>query len=196
MTVEGVVRSVPGVRFQVLDGGQAAGHEDDLLALRADAYGEPGGNGPAGGGESESGFPRKLRTWRRQPGFALATAHHGEYLVGYACGMPLRTSTDWWRGLTAPLPEHVTAEHPGRTFALLDLAVRASWRRQGVAWELCGLVLSDRTEERATLTIAPDARAAQQAFRNWGWRKVGRTRARDPETPVLDILVTGLQGEP
>jgi len=37
----------------------------------------------------------RFRVQRRQPGFALAEARHGDYLVGYAAGMPLRPSTSW-----------------------------------------------------------------------------------------------------
>ena len=103
-------------------------------------------------------------------------ASHGGYLVGYACGMPLRPSTDWWRDLTAPLPAALTDEHPGRTFALTQLMVRSSWRRQGIAAELHELILDGRAEERATVKLPPSAAAAQAAFRNWGWTKVGRAR--------------------
>ena len=105
--------------------------------------------------------------------------------------MPLRASTSWWRGLTTPLPDEVTAEHPGRTFALTDLLVRASWRRQGIGRELHELILAGRPEERATLVVLPGASAAQQAFRAWGWCKVARTR--DELTgSVADVLVIAL----
>ena len=147
---------------------------------------------------------------RRQPGFALAEARHGGYLVGYASGMPLRPSTSWWRDLTAPLPPEVTAEHAGRTFAVTELLVRASWRRQGIGRELHELLLAGRPEERATLTLPPGASAAQAAFRSWGWRKIarvrgdvrensdvrghssGRGRGDDTASPVLDVLIIGL----
>ncbi len=138
------------------------------------------------------GSPSGFRVRRRQPGFVLTEARHGGYLVGYASGMPLRPSTSWWRDLTTPLPEEVTAEHPGRTFALAELLVRASWRRQGIAQSLHDLVLANRPEERATLTVLPAATAAQNAFRKWGWRKVARTRDPGPGSPVSDVLVIGL----
>jgi GNAT superfamily N-acetyltransferase len=107
--------------------------------------------------------------------------------------MPLRPSTSWWRELTTRLPAEITEEHPGRTFALVDLLVRASWRRQGIGAELHDLILAGRPEERATLTVLPAAVPAQNAFRTWGWRKVARARSEsDPDAPVADVLVTTL----
>jgi GNAT superfamily N-acetyltransferase len=102
--------------------------------------------------------------------------------------MPLRPSTSWWRDLTTPVPEEVSAEYPGRTFALAGLLVRASWRRQGIGQGLHDLILAGRPEERATLTLLPAACPAQNAFQKWGWRKVARTRL-----PALsDVLVIKL----
>jgi ribosomal protein S18 acetylase RimI-like enzyme len=175
--------SALGLTFQLLDGRQAVAHEEALTALHAEAC------------ESarDSEFARRLGVWRRQPGFVLAGAWHGAYLVGYACGMPLRPSTSWWKELTTPLPAGVTTEHPGRTFALTALAVRAPWRRQGIGWSLYDLVMRDRAEERATLTAVPGNTAAQQAFRGWGWQKIARTRGHDLDAPVLDVLMIALR---
>jgi ribosomal protein S18 acetylase RimI-like enzyme len=168
----------------LIGGAEAGSHEDELLALRAEVY----GLGP----DDEREAARQLRLWRRQPGFALAAARHGGYLVGYACGMPLRPSTSWWKDLTTALPAEDVTEHPGRTFALTELLVRASWRRQGIGRSLADLLLRNRPEERATLTVAPGAAAAQQALRNWGWTKVARTRGTGPDVPVLDVLMMAL----
>jgi GNAT superfamily N-acetyltransferase len=177
--------SGPGVTFELIGGAQAASHEDELLALRAEVYGRDG----------EPEAARRLRVWRRQPGFVLAEARHGGYLVGYASGMPLRPSTSWWKELTTPLPAADVAERPGRTFALTELLVRAAWRRQGIGRSLYHLIIDARREERATLTVPPGATAANSAFRNWGWRRVGRSRGPDPGTPVLDVLVMALPAE-
>ena len=153
--------AAPGITFQRLDGRQAAGHVDELQAVHREAYGEA----------KQGAFAGQLRVWRRQPGFVLAEARHGDYLVGFAAGMPLRPSTSWWKDLTAPLPAEVTTEHPGRTFALTELLVRAPWRRQGIAGSLHDLILDGRPEERAALAVLPGAIAAQQAFRKWGWSR-------------------------
>lgn len=178
----------PDIAFRVLDGGQAAEHAAELQALHAEVYSGP----PYRRDDDAALFADRFRVQRRQPGFVLAEARHGGYLVGYAAGMPLRPSTSWWRDLTAPLPDEVTAEHPGRTFALTELLVRAPWRRQGIAQALHDLMLADRREERATLIVLPAAIPAQNAFRKWGWRKVARTRDAGPGSPASDVLVTGL----
>ena len=176
-----------GITFELLDGTQAAAHENDLRALRAEVCAER----PYGRTDDGS-FTSRFRVLRRQPGFMLAEAWHGGYLVGYAFGMPLRPSTSWWRYLTTPLPDELTAERPGRTFALVEFVVRASWRRQGIAGTLHDLILENRPEERATLTVLPAAIPAQQAFRKWGWHRVARTRDAEPGSPVADVLITTL----
>jgi GNAT superfamily N-acetyltransferase len=178
-----------GLTFRLLDGVQAAEHAAELQALHAEVYADP----PYERDGDATLFAGRFRIQRRQPGFVLAEARHGGYLVGYAAGMPLRPSTSWWRDLTGPLPDDVTTEHPGRTFALTELLVRASWRRQGIARALHDLILANRPEERATLTVLPAAAPAQNAFRAWGWRKVARTRDPRPGSPVADVLVTMLQ---
>jgi ribosomal protein S18 acetylase RimI-like enzyme len=170
--------SVPGITFRLLDGAQAAAGEEDLLALRAQEC-------PGAGGDDR----RQLRVWRRQPGFALAEARHGGYLVGYAAGMPLRASTSWWKEVTSQLPEDLTAERPGRTFAITTLIVRAAWRKQGIGTGLHRQILAGRPEERATLTVAPGSTAAQRALHGWGWTKVARTRPAGAGESVRDVLV-------
>jgi ribosomal protein S18 acetylase RimI-like enzyme len=174
--------SVPGVAFRLVDGRQAAASEEELLALYNEVHGT----------DDDPEYARLLRVWRRQPGFVLAEARHGGYLVGYACGMPLRPSTSWWTDLTTPLPAEAVTEHRGRTFALTELLVRAAWRRQGIGRSLYHLVMDKRPEERATLTVPPGATAAQNAFRSWGWRRVARTRGQGSGAPVLDVLVMSL----
>ena len=170
---------MPGLALHLLDGGQAAAQAEEFHVLHAEVYADP----PYRQADDKE-YPRQLAVRRRQPGFVLAEARNGGYLVGYAAGMPLRPSTSWWTELTTPLPADVTAEHPGRTFALTELLVRASWRRQGIAAALHDLILAGRPEERATAVVWPAAGAAQNAFRTWGWRKVARTRDPAPGSPV------------
>jgi len=175
--------------FRALGGAQTTAEiVAEVAAVHAAAY--PGQ--PAPGGPASAAFTRRFGVHRRQPGFVLAAARHGGYLVGYAAGLPLRPATSWWRDLTSALPEEVTAEPAGRTFALVDLAVRPSWRRQGIGRTLHDLVLANRPEERASLTVPPSAAAAQRAFRSWGWQKVARTRTGDMADAVADVLLLAL----
>jgi GNAT superfamily N-acetyltransferase len=174
------------ITFELLDGAQSAAYADELRALHAEVYAAP----PYAPQGDVAEFADRFRVQRRQPGFALALARHGGYLVGYASGVTLRPSTSWWRDLTTAVPEDVSAEYPGRTFALGDLLVRASWRRQGIGQALHDLILAGRPEERATLTVLPAAAPAQNAFAKWGWHKVARTRL--PGGSVADVLVTSL----
>lgn len=176
------VVTAEGITLVLRDGAAAAERDAELLALRAEVC-------DAGGDPVTA---RQPRVWRRQPGYVLAEARHGGYLVAFASGLPLRPSTSWWRDLTSPPPGDVTAEYPGRTFALTEFLVRASWRRQGIGRALHDLILDGRPEERATVTVPPGAAAAQAAFRAWGWRRIARTRGPGPGIPVLDVLVTGL----
>lgn len=180
-----MVVPTPDITYQLLDGTHAAAHAEELQALHAEIYANP----PYRRHDAAALFAHRFPVQRRQPGFVLAEARHGGYLVGYAFGMPLRPSTSWWRNLTTPLPGEVTTEYPGRTFALVELLVRASWRRQGIATALHDLILSNRPEERATLTVLPAATAAQNAFHKWGWHKIARTGDPRLGSPVCDVLV-------
>jgi GNAT superfamily N-acetyltransferase len=177
----------PEITISLLDGRQAAGHAGELAALHAEVYGAA----PADQDAPASTSPRRTVLFR-QPGFVLAEARHGGYLVGYACGMPLRPATSWWRDLTTPLPGDVTTEHPGRTFAVTGLLVRAAWRRQGIGTDLHEAILGGRAEERATLTASPTAAPAQHALRAWGWHKIARIQDPRPGSPVCDVFLTQL----
>jgi len=189
----------PEITLRLLGGAEAAGSGEDIAVLRAEACGVPphragadAGRDSAVGDGADGGFARRFGRQRRQPGFVLAEARHGGYLVGYAFGVPLRPATSWWRDLTTPLPEELTAEHPGRTFALAELTVRAAWRRQGIGRDLHDLILAGRTEDRATAAIPVAAAPAQGAYQRWGWRKEARKHAEPPATALLDVLLLDL----
>jgi GNAT superfamily N-acetyltransferase len=181
--------AVPAAEIDVrlLGAPEAAGHAGELEDLHAEVYADSPYRQDAG---QAAGFADRFRVQRRQPGFTLAEARSGGYLVGYAYGLPLRPATSWWRYLTTPLPGEATAERPGRTFALADLLVRAAWRRQGIAGDLHQAILRGRPEERAVAAVLPAAVPAQAAGQQWGWRKLARSR--EPGAPLLDVLVLTL----
>jgi GNAT superfamily N-acetyltransferase len=187
----------PEITLRLLGGVEAAGSGEDVAALRAEVCGAPphrdsASRDGASRDGADGGFGRRFGRQRRQPGFVLAEARHGGYLVGYAFGVPLRPATSWWRDLTAPLPEELTAEHPGRTFALAELTVRAAWRRQGIGRALHDLILDGRAEDRATAAIPVAAAPAQGAYQRWGWRKAARKHAEPPAAALLDVLLLDL----
>jgi len=180
----------PGVTFGILDGDQATRHLGELRALYREVYAEP----PYGWGDEHAAlFAERFAAQRGQPGFALAEARYGAELVGCCFGVTLQPSTSWWQHLLTPLPADMTTEHPGRSFAVVELLVRAPFRRQHIAQAMHDMLLGDRTEERATLTVLPAAVPAQRAYAKWGWRAVGQKRNPLPGSPVFDVLVKDLQ---
>lgn len=174
------------VAYQLLDGDHALMHLDELRDLYLEVYGEP----PYGwGSEHAELFAERFKVQARQAGFALIEARQKSDLVGLAFGVTLQPSTPWWQNLLEPLPEEITTERPGRTFAVVELLVRKPWRRQHIAETMYELLLKNRTEERATLTVLPDALPAQRAYAKWGWHRVGGKQNPLPGAPVFDVLV-------
>ncbi|MEV1008781.1 GNAT family N-acetyltransferase [Streptomyces sp. NPDC049881] len=121
----------------------------------------------------------RFRSQTRKPTFraALATTAEGEP-VGIAYGFPLSPATGWWARLTTPVPEEMSRETGSRTFGLIELAVRAPWRRQGNARCLHDALL-DGPEERVLLNARPDALPARAAYRSWGYRVVAQAHPWD-----------------
>jgi GNAT superfamily N-acetyltransferase len=174
------------VTFHVLDGEQAITHLDELRDLYLEVYAEP----PYEWGEEHAAlFAERFKVQARQAGFALVEARHGTELVGIAFGVTLQPTTPWWQNLVEPLPSEVTEERPGRTFAVVELLVRAPWRRQHIAQAMHDMLLKDRPEERATLTVLPAAIPAHRAYAQWGWQKVGQKRNPLPGEAVFDVMV-------
>jgi GNAT superfamily N-acetyltransferase len=177
------------VTFRLLDGERALTHLDELRAIYSDVYAEP----PYDWKEEHANlFVERFKVQASQNGFALVEARNDTELTGLAFGVTLQPSTPWWHNLVEPLPEEVTEERPGRTFAVVELVVRKAWRRQHIAQTLHDLLLDNRTEERATLTVLPAALPAQEAYAKWGWQKVGQKRNPLPGSAVFDVLVRRL----
>jgi hypothetical protein len=175
--------------FQVLDGEQSLAHLDELRDLYLDVYAEP----PYGwGAEHADLFAQRFKVQARQEGFALVEARSAGRLVGVAFGVTLQSTTPWWQNVLEPLPAEVTEERPGRTFAVVELLVRRPWRRQHIAETMQDLLLKNRPEERATLTVLPEAVPAHRAYAKWGWRKIAQKRNPLPGSPVFDVMVREL----
>jgi GNAT superfamily N-acetyltransferase len=120
-----------------------------------------------------------------RPGFALVVAEVDSDLVGYAYGHSFPTN-EWWSDA-----DHEPVEVKGRTkFAVIELAVRRPYRRQGIGADLIRTLLAGRPEKFATLCSNPAA-PARQIYQRWGWRPVAR--AHPPDIPPMDVLLLPLQ---
>jgi len=132
-----------------------------------------------------------------EPTFGIATAEAAGRLVGFAYGYTLTPATRWWQNFHQPLPADVSQEWQDRTFALIDLAVEAAWRGQGIGRRLVQCLLDDRSEERATLSVQPTAVDAQAFYARLGWQKVGRKEMPPGAvSPQFDVYVADLGAKP
>jgi|SRR5882757_2497633 len=148
--------------------------------------------------DDESSHHREmLRSLLTEPSFGIATAEVQSTLVGFAYGYTLSPNTRWWQGFQETLPAELTEERPGRTFALIDLAVQARWRTRGVGRQLVDTLLDSRNEERATLCVQPTAAAAQAFYDRLGWQKVGqKDMPSGAVSPSFDVYVVELGDRP
>jgi ribosomal protein S18 acetylase RimI-like enzyme len=130
------------------------------------------------------------------PEFALVTAEAAGKLVGFAYGIALRPDTQWWSGMTEPLPDELTTEWKGRTFAIIDVAVGEDYRKQGIGRALMGALLASRPEQRATLTVQPVATDTKEFYEHLGWQRMGTTRApAGAVSPYFDVYLFPLHAK-
>lgn len=180
------------VHYDLLDGERAGPLLPELSNLFRQVYAEPPYSLTD---EDVSIFQDSYRRQVRHERFALVTATADRHLVGFAFGLPLSPDTSWWSSLLTPLPADVTDEWPGRTFALIEFGVVKAWRRRGIGKALHDRLLQSRSEQRATLTVLPDASAAQAAYARLGWHKVAQTRNPLPGDPIFDVLLKQLDSD-
>lgn len=123
------------------------------------------------------------------PGFRLVVVSDEGRAVAFTFGHLLRVGTQWWSGALAPLDVD-TEEWPGRTFAVIELAVREPYRRRHVAERMHAALLAGVEAERVTLLVRPEPEAApaRAAYAKWGYRKVGQLRPGEGR-PVFDVMV-------
>ena len=129
-----------------------------------------------------------LDRWNHQvilPGFRMVLAHHqsGGDLVGFCFGFPLGAKTRWWDGLLDQIDPSVTTEDGHRSFAIIELAVRATHRRRGIGRALHDALLTGCQQQRAVLLARPEAPPALAAYAKWGYHTHGRLRPA-PDAPV------------
>ncbi|MGW6925621.1 GNAT family N-acetyltransferase [Streptomyces sp. NPDC054950] len=178
--------------YERYEGPAAAGQLDAFLPAYEEVYADPPYcEGPRDVAEFIDRYRRQIDA---RPGFRLVLARDSGEVVGFTYGYRLPADTGWWNNLLEPMPRQFTRETGGRTFAVIELAVRRPWRRRGVAAGLHARLLDGLPVERVTLTMRPEPEAApaQSAYAAWGYRKVGRSHPW-PEAPVYDAMVLELR---
>ncbi|MEU2030642.1 GNAT family N-acetyltransferase [Nocardia amamiensis] len=165
-------------------------HFDAICELYVEAFSAP----PFVWPETESQRHRQmLAKMSASPSFGVALAESDGGLVGFVYGSTLTTDTGWWDGFQQPVPPDVLREWPGRTFAVIDLAVRESARRHGIGRRLLSMLLDSRPEQRATLAVQPQAEDSHAFYRAvGGWRLVGRQTTPAFVSPEFDIYIREL----
>lgn len=161
------------IRIERLDGPQAAEAEDAIRLVYAEAFVEPPYNKTPT--DVDANF-RRFRSQIKKPTFlaALARTEEDDEPVGIAYRHALSADTGWWDVVEPPVTDAMRREDGRRTFGLMELAVRAAWRRQGIARKLHDTLLADLGgAERVILNARPDTEPAQAAYRSWGYRTIG-----------------------
>lgn len=109
----------------------------------------------------------------------------------------LEPDTQWWSDTTELLPTDVVTEWEGRTFAVIDLAVRQKDRRRGIGRTLLEVLLNSRNEERATLTVQPVAVDTKEFYEHLGWQRIGTTKAMTGAVaPYFDLYLLPFHSKP
>lgn len=161
---------------------------DVVRAIYSEVYAEPPYlEGPADFDDFGQSLPRRAAA----PGFRLVVASVGTEAVGFALGHELGARTRWWDGALAALPDDVTSEWPGRTFAVIELAVLKPWRGRGYARQLHAHLVAGLGVERLTLLVRPDAEPAHRAYDAWGYERVGQVQPFDGG-PIYDAMLRPL----
>ncbi|MCS7483874.1 GNAT family N-acetyltransferase [Umezawaea endophytica] len=138
---------------------------------------------------------REFEALLREETFSVVVGRFRGELVAFAYGFALPVDHRWWAGFSDDLPADLVLEYPGRTFALIDLAVSGSCRGRGWGGRVVSRLLDGRREERAILSVQPAAVDTQSIYRHWGWTLVGRKGPIDGASPPYwDIFVKPISG--
>ncbi|MGH3615167.1 MAG: GNAT family N-acetyltransferase [Pseudonocardia sp.] len=169
--------------------GTANTHLDIVRGLYRSVYAEPPyDEGPDDVEMFIADWPE--RTMR--PGFKLVMAWHRDAPVGFTFGYVLNIDTLWWQGIQEPIDGDLTHEYPGRTFAIIELAMLRTHRQHGIGRELHAHLLAGLPNERVTLLVRPEAEVAQKVYHSWDYRCVGQIRPFD-DAPIYDAMILSLR---
>lgn len=179
------------VRVELGDAHTAGALFEPICDLFAEVFSQP----PANLGPEDFASQRAyFSSMRERETFGMAVGMADGELIGFAYGYTLTPDARWWDGLLEPLPNEITQEWQGRTFALIDFAVKEGWRGKGLGRQLHDVLLGSRTEERATVAAEPAAATdTQDIYAKWGWQKLGRLQGPSTDLlPFFDIYIRPL----
>lgn len=179
------------VAFEAYEAAEARPQLDAFLTAYEETYAAPPYNeGP----RAVADFIELYQVHVDRPGMRLVLGRDAaDEVVGFGYGYLLAPNTSWWRTVSPPLPSEVTAETGSRTWVTIELAVRARWRRRGIAAGLHHRLLPGPPVERATLTVRPEPEAApaRAAYAAWGYQHVGVSRPWDG-APLYNVMIRDL----
>lgn len=182
------VGAVP-VRLRYYGGQDARSTLESVTQVYADVFAEPPYCEDA---NQVDVFTARINSALDSPGFSLITADVHDEVLGFTFGHQLVNGHPWLDDLCKTLPAHVTQGwEDGATYAVVELAVRPVWRRQGVAGALYQTLLANRSERRGVLLVRPDATAAVAAYSHWGWEVAGHLQPGE-DAPVYRVLTRSL----
>ncbi|GAA2681077.1 hypothetical protein GCM10010400_50830 [Streptomyces aculeolatus] len=180
----------PAVTMERWEGLECASQLDIVLPMYKEIWVEPPyREGPREIAEFVDRFAQEVFLPRAR----LVVARADDRPVGYAFGYPLPAETGWWKAMDEETTPEFAAEDGRRTLGIVELAVRADSRRQGVAALLHEQLRDGLGVERVTLAVRTEAEAApaHAAYAAWGYRRIGRWRPAD-DKPVSDIMLLTL----
>ena len=181
-------RQLDEISLSVHRAGTAGDYSTQVRSIYASVYAEPPYCETAREVDDFiSSFPNR----QAQPGFRLVLAWCRSQPIGLAFGHDLRAGTKWWTGSRSSVPEEIALEYPGRTFAVIELAVMQSYRRCGVGRELHVHLLAGLPQERVTLLVRPEAAPAVRAYQSWGYQLVGQVQPFD-DAPTYNAMLLQL----
>ncbi|WP_406861826.1 GNAT family N-acetyltransferase [Streptomyces sp. HUAS MG47] len=184
-------RNVATVAIERVAGPVAAQATDAFRLIYADAFAGP----PYYETEDDvTAAFRRFPAVAAEPAFraALARTEDGEP-VGMAYGRPQSPDTAWWDELPEPVAAELRRQDGLRTFGLMELAVHAPWRGQGLARRLHETLLDGIETDRVLLNVHPDSTAASAAYRSWGYRKIGEAHPLGPAADLHDVMLLDLR---
>jgi ribosomal protein S18 acetylase RimI-like enzyme len=163
--------------------------DDAIIPLWESIYAETAAADPF---FSTERFIQRFHGYTAAPGFSLCIASDpAGNAVGMAFGYPLQPGSRWWNGLQTSVPSEFTQEDGKRTFAINEIMVIESLRRQGIATVLHRHLLAGRPESRATLLVEPENVPARNAYLHWGWAPMGMLKPFS-DSPLYESMILSL----